>query len=332
MSVRVAVLQGGVSAEREVSLVSGGAVAEALRAEGFRVHAIDAHPSTVERDVRGLAPDVVFNALHGDWGEDGGVQRILDPLGVPYTHSGAESSRLAMDKDATKQVLARHGVNVARGTTLPRAEVARGGAMPVPYVVKPNGSGSSSSVYLVHRETPELLAQMGADEGLGAEPVVERYIPGRELTVAVMDGRAMAVTEIVPRGWYSFEEKYGEGAAAHVLPAKLPPEVARLCMDWAETAHRALGCSGLTRTDFRYDDTDQGTQDNTQNGTSPQLSSASTAMANRVVTLELNTQPGMTPTSLAPEQAAWCGLSFGELCRWIVEDALCRTRSGGSAP
>ena len=311
--MRVAVIKGGVGAEREVSLVTGAAVADALRGEGFAVEEVDARPASLLDDLVAAAPDVVFNALHGDWGEGGEVQTLLDGRGYAYTHSGAAASRLAMDKDATKRALAAHGVGVAHGETVARGVVAEGGAMAVPYVVKPNGSGSSASVYLVHEETPELLARIGADAGLGERPVVERYVPGRELTVAVMDGHAMGVTEIVPRGWYSYAEKYGEDAARHVLPAEIPDAVRATCLAWAETAHRVLGCAGLTRTDFRWD-AETLTEDN----------GSQTDAANGLVTLELNTQPGMTPTSLAPEQAAWVGLSFGELCRWIVEDAACR--------
>ena len=315
-------LKGGISAEREVSLVTGRAVADALRTEGFDVVEIDASPDRLLSALRASAPDVVFNALHGDWGEDGEVQTLLDRLGVPYTHSDAAASRLAMNKDDAKAVLRTHGVGVAQGETVARSLIADGGVMPTPYVVKPNGSGSSASVYLVFEETPDTLDAIRNDSGLGEHPIVERYIPGRELTVAVMDGRAMSVTEIVPEGWYSYEEKYGANAARHVLPAEIPREVTDVCLRWAEAAHSALGCTGLTRTDFRYDDT------GVDNGNLSDV-------ANRVVTLELNTQPGMTPTSLAPEQAAYCGLGFGELCRWIVEDALCRHRernSKGSAP
>ena len=320
--MKVAVIKGGISAEREVSLVTGREVADALRIEGFTVTEIDASPDRLLSALRAAAPDVIFNALHGDWGEDGEVQTLLDRAGLPYTHSDASASRLAMNKDETKDVLKTHGIGVPYGETVSRFLVAEGGVMPTPYVVKPNGSGSSSSVYLVMDEDADLLAAIGNDAGLGDEPVVERYIPGRELTVAVMDGKAMAVTEIVPKSWYSYEEKYGDDAAEHILPADIPADVRATCLDYAERAHRALGYTGLTRTDFRYDDTGVDNEN---------LSD----LANRVVTLELNTQPGMTPTSLAPEQAAYCGLSFGELCRWIVEDALCRHRernSKGSAP
>ena len=300
-------LKGGISSEREVSLVSGAAVADALRGEGFEVVEIDAYPARVEAMLREVAPDVVFNALHGDWGEDGEVQRVLDGLRLPYTHSGAEASALAMNKVATRDALRAVGLRFAESREVSREEAAAGGVLPSPYVVKPNGQGSSASVHLVMEETEEALAAIAADEGLGARPMVEAYVPGRELTVTCLDGRAICVTEIIPRGWYSYEEKYGEDAARHEVPADIPRSAYDQCMAWAELAHRKLGCSGVTRTDFRYDDT----VDN----------AAETDMAKRVVTLELNTQPGMTPTSLAPEQAAWEGMSFGTLCRWMVEDA-----------
>jgi len=313
--VKIAVLMGGIGDEREVSLVTGQACADALAAEGFIVIPLDPAPDTIDALVTAAAPDVVFNALHGDWGEGGDVQAILDRIGVPYTHSSASASRAAMHKTTAKRILEAADLTTAEERLLPRAEIARGGAMPTPYVVKPNGSGSSASVHLVMQETPEILAKIASDTELDPQALVERYIPGRELTCAVMDGKAMAVTEIIPEGWYSYEEKYGAGAARHVLPADIPSTAYALCMAWAERAHTALGCSGLTRTDFRFDDTDLDVDN-----------ASKTDMANRVVTLELNTQPGMTPTSLAPEQAAWVGLEFGELCRWIVEDALCRDR------
>ena len=308
--MKVAVLKGGIGSEREVSLVSGGAVAEALRGEGFDVTEVDAHPARLEAALRRIAPDAVFNALHGDWGEDGQVQRILDGLRLPYSHSGAEASALAMDKLATRDALTAVGIRFAESRETARAEIARGGAMDPPYVVKPNGQGSSASVHLVMAETPGALAAIAADEGLGPHPMVERYVPGRELTVACMDGRALMVTEIIPEGWYSYEEKYGDNAARHELPANLPEAVTAECLRVAELAHRTLGCRGLTRTDFRYDDSELGVDN-----------ASRTELANRVVTLELNTQPGMTPNSLAPEQAAALGMGFGELCRWIVEDA-----------
>ena len=281
-----------------------------MRAEGFEVVAIDAHPDTLAERLREAAPDVVFNALHGDWGEDGQVQGILEAARIPYTHSGVAASRMAMDKDFAKAVLSLHGITVPQGETRLRTDIARGGVLPVPYVVKPNGSGSSSSVYLVHEETPELLHTIGTDEGLGAEPIVERFIPGRELTVSVLGGRALCVTEIVPEsGWYDYHAKYGEGGSTHIVAPELPEAVTGLAREWAALAHRALGCRGVTRADYRFDDTKL-----PKNPTRADV-------VNGLVMLELNTQPGMTPTSLVPEQCQHEGMGFAALCRWIVEDA-----------
>lgn len=308
--MKVAVLKGGVSAERVVSLVSGEACAEALRGEGYDVVEIDAHPDTVADDLRRVAPDVVFNGLHGDWGEDGEVQEILDRLELPYTHSGVAASRLAMNKDRAKDVLVQHGITVPQGQTARRALIAKGGLLPTPYVVKPNGSGSSASVYIVTEETPELLAKMRDDEGLGDEPVIEPFIPGRELTVTVLGDRALCVTEIVPQGdWYDYDAKYVDGGSRHIVDVDLPEAVTALALKNAEIAHRALGCCGVTRTDYRFNDTEW-----PENPTESDV-------VNGLVMLELNTQPGMTPTSLVPEQCQHRGMSFGELCRWMVEDA-----------
>jgi D-alanine-D-alanine ligase len=304
--MKIALLKGGISSEREISLVTGTACAEALRGLGHEVTEIDAHPARLEAALRKLSPDLIFNALHGDWGEDGEVQRILDGLRLPYTHSGAKASALAMNKDHAKAVLRKHGITVPEGKVLSRAEIAKGGAMPTPYVVKPNGQGSSKSVYLIMEETPEALAKIAADHAMGEDVIIEQYIPGRELTVTVMGDRALAVTEIIPEGWYDFTEKYGDNAARHELPANIPAEATELCLRWALEGHRALGCRGLTRTDFRFDDTENA--DNRD-------------MTNKVVTLEINTQPGMTPTSLSPEQAMHVGIDFAQLCRWMVEDA-----------
>ena len=308
--MKVAVLKGGISAERAVSLVSGAASAEALRGEGFDVVEIDAHPDTLKSYLRRISPDVVFNGLHGDWGEDGDVQEILEGLQFPYTHSGLEASRLAMNKDRAKQVLIQHGITVPQGRTARRSVVAEGGILPIPYVVKPNGSGSSASVYIVTEETADLLASMRDDEGLGDEPVIEPFIPGRELTVTVLGGGALCVTEIVPIGdWYDYDAKYVDGGSRHIVDVDLPQAVTTLALTHAETAHRALGCQGVTRADFRLDDTKW-----SENPTESDV-------VNGLVMLELNTQPGMTPTSLAPEQCLHRGMSFGGLCRWMVEDA-----------
>lgn len=296
---RVAVLKGGLSAEREVSLVSGRACAEALRDAGYETVEIDAGRDLAAR-LADCAPDVVFNALHGRWGEDGCVQGLLELMGLPYTHSGVLASALAMDKPRAKRVFAAAGVPVADGLIAAKADIARRHVMDPPYVVKPVNEGSSVGVVVVHEgaNAPPALAA-DAPQTL----MVERYAPGRELTVAVMGDRALAVTDIVPAtGWYDYEAKYAAGGSRHVIPAEIPPAVADACLDHARRAHAALGCRGVTRTDFRWD---------------------AARGVDGLIALELNTQPGMTPTSLVPEQAAHVGLSFPALCRWIVEDASC---------
>lgn len=299
---RIAVLLGGRSAEREVSLVSGRDCAAALREAGFEVTEIDAGTDAGSDLVAALAaaaPDVVFNALHGRWGEDGCVQGILEWLRLPYTHSGVLASSLAMDKTRAKQVFEATGLPVLPGVLAPSAEIGAGHVMPPPYVVKPNNEGSSVGVYLVHEAAngPPVLDPDAADVLL-----VEPYVPGRELTVAVLGDRALAVTDILTSGWYDYHAKYSAGGSHHVLPADIPDAIATACLEHALAAHRALGCRGLSRADFRWD---------------PAKGAAG------LVLLEVNTQPGMTPTSLAPEQAAHVGISFPELCRWLVEDASC---------
>lgn len=295
---RIAVLKGGPSAEREVSLVSGRECAAALRNEGYSVVEIDAGPDLVDR-LTAEKPDVVFNALHGRWGEDGCVQGILEWLRLPYTHSGVLASALAMDKARTRQIYAQAGLPVAEGLLARRDDVRRAHPMPPPYVVKPFNEGSSVGVYLVH-ENANGPAQLSDD--MPEIVLVERFIPGRELTTTVMGDRALAVTDIYATGWYSYEAKYAAGGSRHVVPADLPGDITRACLDYALRAHEALGCRGVSRTDFRWDEA-RGLEG--------------------LHLLETNTQPGMTPTSLAPEQAAHCGMSFGELVRWMVEDASC---------
>jgi len=301
---RVAVLKGGMSSEREISLVTGAACAEALRRCDFDVVEIDVTHSLWEQ-LSEANPDVIFNALHGDWGEDGRVQGVLDMFGKPYTHSGVMASALAMDKHRAKHVLKSVGITVADGGLFKRDDVAAKHPIVPPYVVKPNGQGSSKSVYIIEGDDKAQRAKIASDHEMGEQVVVERYIPGRELTVAVKDGEAICVTEIIPKGWYDFEEKYGENAAEHVCPAELPDYVSSLCMEWAAKAHRALGCRGISRADFRFND-ENCTQSN---------------VVNKIVMLEVNTQPGMTPTSLVPEQAAHVGIGFDQLCCWMVEDA-----------
>jgi D-alanine-D-alanine ligase len=295
---RVAVLMGGRSAEREVSLVSGRACAAALRVAGYEAIEVDAGPDLVARLIE-IKPDVVFNALHGRWGEDGCVQGLLEWLGLPYTHSGVLASALAMDKSRAKAAYRAAGLPVVESVLADKAAVQAGHVLAPPYVVKPNNEGSSVGVYIVHEAAngpPQL------SDAMPAQVMVETYAPGRELTCAVLGDRALAVTDIVTEGWYDYDAKYTAGGSRHVVPADLPDEITAACMDYALRAHRALGCSGLSRTDFRWDE--------------------ARGVAGLVL-LETNTQPGMTPVSLAPEQAAYVGMSFPELCRWIVEDASC---------
>lgn len=295
---RVAVLKGGLSAEREVSLVSGRECASALRAEGYDVTEIDAGADLSER-LRDLRPDVAFNALHGRWGEDGCVQGMLEWLRIPYTHSGVLASALAMDKERTKAVYRRAGLPVAESWLLPSDDLRKAHPVPPPYVVKPYNEGSSVGVYLVPEganRPPALAAD--APEVM----MVETFVPGREMTVAVMGDRALTVTDIFTDGWYDYNAKYAPGGSRHEVPAQIPADVFDTCMDHALRAHQALGLRGLSRTDFRWDDTK--------------------GLAGLIL-LETNTQPGMTPTSLAPEQAALCGITFGQLCGWLVEDASC---------
>ena len=304
----IAVLLGGLSSERDVSLVSGAACADALERLGARVSRVDAGRDLAQV-LTALKPDVAFNALHGEWGEDGCVQGVLETVGVRYTHSGVLASALAMDKAKAKAVLAAAGVVVPGGGLFNRFEAARDHVMAPPYVVKPNAQGSSVGVFLVFEGAngpPQELAQ--ASWTFGDEVMIEPYIPGQELAVAVMGDRAVSVTEIVPStGFYDYEAKYGEGGSSHVVPAPIPQAIFDRTLRQAELAHAALGCRGLTRSDFRYDGLNQ-----------------------NLVLLEVNTQPGMTPTSLAPEQAAHVGLSFDELVLWIVEDAYGRGGSGGA--
>ena len=302
----VAVLLGGISSEREVSLVSGRACADALERLGAKVSRVDAGRDLAQV-LSKLKPDVCFNALHGAWGEDGCVQGVLETLGLPYTHCGVLASALAMDKAKAKAVLAAAGVAVPGGGLFNRFEVAERHVLPPPYVVKPNAEGSSVGVFLVfdgaNRPPQEVVAPSWT---FGEEVMVEPYIRGKELAAGVMDGKGMMVTEIIPRtGFYDYEAKYGEGGSAHACPAELPPHVTEKALKLAEMAHAALGCRGVTRSDLRYDD-----------------------INDVLVLLEVNTQPGMTPTSLIPEQAAKQGVGFDDLVLWITEDAYARGAGG----
>ena len=295
---KVAVLMGGFSAEREVSLSSGRECAAALRGEGFEVVEIIADRALSAR-LEEAACDVVFNALHGRWGEDGSVQGMLEWMGLPYSHSGVMASALAMDKARSKDVFRSVGLPVVDSCLLPKTEVAVRHAMAPPYVIEPNKEGSSVGIYLVNEgaNTPPDLAP-----DMPEVVMVETYAPGRELTTTVMGDRALTVTDIITDGWYDYDAKYVAGGSRHIVPAALPDEIFAACMDYALRAHQALGCRGVSRTDLRWDET--------------------RGLAGLIV-LETNTQPGMTPTSLAPEQGHQVGISFGQMCRWIVEDASC---------
>jgi D-alanine-D-alanine ligase len=303
---RVAVLYGGVSTEREVSLATGVQVIAALRQAGF-----DVTPVEVGDDLGAILaaltpkPDAVFNALHGRFGEDGAIQGVLDWLGVPYTHSGVRASALAMDKVAAKALFSAAGLPVPRGRTIDISELAAADPLPLPYVVKPISEGSSVGVEII-RTGDNRRAEVARAWRFGSAALVEEYIPGRELTVGVMGDRALGVTEILADAgaFYDYESKYADGGSRHVIPASVHPDTYARAMDVAVAAHRALGCRGATRCDFRYDDTK--------------------GEPGRLVLLEINTQPGLTPTSLLPEQAAHNGFSFPQLCAWMVENAACR--------
>ena len=305
MTQHIAVLMGGWSAEREVSLRTGAGCARALRSEGFKVTEID-----VTRDIAAelaqLKPDVAFNALHGRVGEDGTIQGILEVLRIPYTHSGVLASALAMQKDTAKIVLAAAGVPVAKGLTVNRHEAAKRHVLEPPYVIKPINEGSSVGVIIVKDGRSHPPQELGRPDWQYGEMVLaESFIAGRELTCAVMGDRALDVIDIraADGGWYDYHAKYAAGGSIHVLPANLKQNIYHHVQELAVMAHKALGCRGVSRTDFRYDDRPGGTGE--------------------LVVLEVNTQPGMTETSLVPELAAYAGYSFGELVKWMVADASC---------
>lgn len=299
MSRHVAVLMGGWSAEREVSLVSGRAAVEALRERGYRVSEIDVD-RTLPARLAELAPDVVYNGLHGRFGEDGTVQGLLEIMGIPYTHSGVLASSLAMNKDMAKRLFATAGLRCPEGHLTTIDALDNGEIMSPPYVVKPNNEGSSVGVKIVRNEAERTFDRN--DWPYGQEVLVERYVAGRELTVGVLGDRALAVTEIRPRqGFFDYYAKYTEDQAEHLIPAPLPEPLYQRTLDQALAAHRLLGCRGVTRADFRLDDDDP----------------------DGLYLLEVNTQPGMTPISLVPEQAAYLGISFADVISQLVEEAQC---------
>ena len=297
-TIRVAVLKGGISAERDVSIVSGRQCASALREEGYDVVELDADHDIYDK-LSDLRPDVAFNALHGRWGEDGCVQGILEWMGIPYTHSGVLPSSVAMDKQRAKVFFREAGLPCAESWVLESDCLVDSLPAKPPFVVKPVNEGSSVGVNIVRdrmsNRLPELLQGRG-------RLMVELYVPGRELTVSVLDNRALSVTDIRTDAWYDFRAKYEPGGSRHVVPAEIPGPVFDAAMDCALTAHKILGCRGLTRSDFRWDEN---------------------SGLDGLKLLEINTQPGMTPTSLSPEQAGKLGIDFGNLCRRLVEDASC---------
>ena len=295
----VAVLMGGISSEREVSLVSGHACATALVESGHSVVKIDAAGDNLSETIRRAAPDVVFNALHGRYGEDGCIQGLLELLDIPYTHSGVLASSLAMNKPMSKQIYRLAGLPTPRYWTVDGPEEVQDTGATVPYVIKPVDEGSSIGVVLVENADCQLPSDLDKYRG---RLMVEDYIAGHELTVSVLGDRPLAITQIISSDWYDYRAKYSDGGSRHVLPADIPTDIVALIMDQALTAHRIIGCRGLSRSDFRWDET-RGIEG--------------------VFLLETNTQPGMTPTSLSPEQAAHCGISMAGLCHFLVEDASC---------
>jgi D-alanine-D-alanine ligase len=299
----VAVLMGGWSAERSVSLASGEACYVALKKAGFDAIMIDVKRETIHAVLQDLKPHVAFNALHGKWGEDGNASSLLETLGIPYTHSGVLASAIAMHKEKSKALFKEAGIPVAESKMVDLEVAASSHPMPLPYVLKPVAEGSSFGVHIVDRTSNGPVASILEQRALfGDQVMVERFIPGKELTCAVMGDVALGVIDIVPNiGFYDYEAKYAQGGSVHILPAEIPSEVYRKCQKYALMAHHALGCRGVSRSDFRFDDTpgDKG----------------------ELILLEINTQPGMTGTSLVPELAAHAGHSFEELLTWMVNDA-----------
>jgi D-alanine-D-alanine ligase len=302
MSKHVAVILGGWSAEREVSLSSGHECAKALREKGYQVTEIDA-TRDIARQLTTIEPrpDVVFNALHGRWGEDGAVQGLLEILDIPYTHSGVRASAIAMDKMSAKAMFTEYDIPCAKHVWVTRDEIANGNALPPPYVLKPNNEGSSVGVEIIltAEEEQNMLTR---DWVHGAGVMQEEFIAGREMTVAVKDGKAMEVIEILTgnHAFYDFQSKYAQGGSEHIIPADIPSDLRERLQRHSEEAYRALGCRGVARADFRYD-----------------------PKQDRLAILEINTQPGMTPTSLVPDAARHDGMSFGDIVAWMVEDASC---------
>lgn len=299
MTCKVTVIKGGNSSEREVSLATGSQCASALISKGYKVTEIDTKYEFLDH-LKQDRPDIVFNALHGRWGEDGTIQGVLEWLSLPYTHSGVLASALAMDKKKSKEIFRHEGLPVSDGFIMEAKKLELKHPIEPPYVIKPNNEGSSVGVLIISEEK---LGQLKSSlSKLPKFVLVEPFVRGKELTVAVMDNRVLTITDIVTSGWYDYTAKYTEGQSEHIVPAIIPENVKEACFDYALRAHNSIGCRGLTRTDFRWDDN---------------------LGVDGIKILEINTQPGMTSTSLVPEQAKFCGISFPDLCDWIVKDASC---------
>ena len=296
--LHVAVVKGGRSVERQVSLVSGRECAAALRRVGYKVSEVDAG-NDLPKELGRISPDIIFNALHGRYGEDGCVQGLFEWLELPYTHSGVQASTLAMNKDIAKRIFKSDNLPVAESICTSSALAFSAHLMEPPYVIKPVNEGSSVGVHLVMQDYDNFST---LEKNFPDQVLVEKFIPGKELTTTIMDEQPLGVTDIITENWYDYEAKYNMGASKHIFPANIPKEIYDACEDFALRAHTALGCKGISRVDFRWDDS---------------------LGIDGLFLLEINTQPGMTPTSLSPEQAKVKGFSFESLCSWIVEDASC---------
>ena len=294
----VAIVMGGRSSERSVSLKTGNQCSLALQSLGYKIIKISANTDLFQTLAQ-VKPDIIFNALHGRWGEDGIIQGCFEWLAIPYTHSGVLASALAMNKQKAREIFKLNGLPIAKGFLISSDSLLAAHPMNIPYVIKPNNEGSSVGVNIISEKSPNLTF---LKESLPETVLVEEFIPGRELTVTILDDKPLAVTEIISPVWYDFEAKYQMGGSQHILPAQIPYEIRDACYDYALTAHKSLGCRGVSRIDFRWND---------KKGILG------------LTVLEINTQPGMTTTSLVPEQAKYSGLSFLDLCKWIVEDASC---------
>lgn len=313
----VTVIRGGISSEREVSLASGQGVIEALQQVGYRVTDLVANDdlSEIVQSLTNDRPDVIFNALHGRFGEDGTIQGVFEWMNIPYTHSGICASAIAMDKALSRTLLAEAGLPVAKGLVIQITDILNADPLPPPYVVKPLKEGSSVGVFIIWDQKDSNVQRENIYKNwkFGEQALVEEYIPGKELTVCVVNKKALTITDICPtstdaHSFYDYDAKYKVGQSVHRLPAKIHPKAFEQALDYAQQAHDVLGCNAASRTDFRYDNTLHHDKE-----------------PGKLFILEVNTQPGMTPTSLLPEQAAYCGMSYPELCAWLVEQARCRT-------